>query len=513
MYNHRLFGWPKRIWRWFTTKRRPKLQLDLADPLADPLADRLADRLADTLLMDIDFAKIIDAFWLTARSTFKPVAIQYYGHGAFMGAAPALLADPQWRRILAFLMPDVFTALEQRIQQGADASQLIPMLENNPVVAAYGTKRSATLSSQLDSPNHLAGMEWDVFVDSALIAQWEAAEDESSKTKVMNAVLDTTMIAHGSSVDLIQESMGVCQYADVRRTPKTHFGGVEMDAWLDFYGRALFLSRHPDFDAAVKQMSAEPRSTRPEAAMIGTFALLWTVPTVVALHREVSKRELLSIIIDIKSLDSTPPFLSALVQHLNRLGLHVAAVGSFNRAETLGLSAHVQHVGDHTLPGPREVWFFHYAGDLQAVCEAGLVERGQSVMFNGASVIAHTTSVEGLHAYTACEDILVELEIWREYLCLEVGLYVQEGDCDAGAAAALSEIIDTWPQTFSLGFAWGGLRDEAGLPSGPKPKLGYGSQRMLGYLGKAKHWQLRRPATVTATTLSRSPKRVPDLLT
>ena len=469
-----------RFWRWVTTPMRPKLQL------------HSADRLADMLFKDIDFTEIGAALWLTERTTFKPVATQYYGHGAFMGAAPALLADAHWRRILAFLMPDVFTALEQRIQQGADASELIPMLENNPVVAAYGTVRSATLSSNQEGPNHLAGMEWDVFVDSALIAKWETAEDESSKTRVMNAVLDTTMIAHGAPVDLIQESMGVSQYADVRLTPKTHFGGVEMDAWLDFYGRALFLSRHPDFGAAVKQMSTEQRSTRPEAAMIGTFVLPWAVPTVVALHQEVSKRAHLSIIIDIKSLDSTPPFLSALVQHLNRLGLHVAAVGSFNREETLGLSAHVQHVGDHTLPGPREVWFFHYAGDLQAVCEAGLVERGQSVMFNGASVIAHTASVEGLQAYTACEEILVELEIWREYLDLEVGLYVQEGDCDAGAAAALSEIIDTWPQTFSLGFAWGGLRDEAGLPSGPQPKLGYGSQRMLGYVGKAKHWQLRR---------------------
>ncbi len=42
-----------------------------------------------------------------------PISTQYYGHGAFMGAAPALLADAKWRRILAVLMPDVFADVRQ----------------------------------------------------------------------------------------------------------------------------------------------------------------------------------------------------------------------------------------------------------------------------------------------------------------------------------------------------------------------------------------------------------------
>ena len=31
------------------------------------------------------------------RTRFSPVRTQFYGHGAFMGAAPAMLANPRWR--------------------------------------------------------------------------------------------------------------------------------------------------------------------------------------------------------------------------------------------------------------------------------------------------------------------------------------------------------------------------------------------------------------------------------
>ena len=50
-----------------------------------------------------------------------------------------------------------------------------------------------------------------------------------------------------------------------------------------------------------------------------------------------------------------------------------------------------------------------------------------------------------------------------------------------------SEVLD-------LGFAWGGLQNEALVASVTtelRDARGFGSQRMLEYIGKARHWQLK----------------------
>ena len=92
-----------------------------------------------------------------------------YAHGAFMGAAPALLANSRWRRILAFLMPDVFLDVRAAVEKGTEARALIPMFENNPVVAAFGVWRHGKGLGEGDA------MEWDVFLSSALVDGWHAA--------------------------------------------------------------------------------------------------------------------------------------------------------------------------------------------------------------------------------------------------------------------------------------------------------------------------------------------------
>lgn len=427
-----------------------------------------------------------------SRARFPPVSTQFYGHGAFMGAAPALLADPTWRRILGFLMPDVFDDLRAQIAKEDDPAKLMTMMENNPVLAAYGTLKAAGMRGEDESPHHLAGLEWDVFVDTALVKAAARARTPEALDAVMERVVDTALIAHAGMVDTVQEAMGFSQYKDVRATPKSAFGGVEMDAWLDLFGRALSLARAPDLDAAVAEMTREPRSPSTEACMLHTFARPWPVPRVVQQYREVTGADYLSIIIDIKSLDSTPAFLTHLVRHLNRFGVHVAAIGSFRMEELEGVSAHPQHLDGLVMPGPREVLFFHYAGDLQRACKAGRMRQGQSVMFNGGSLLKISTRTPGGtdHVYEVLERVIAELDRWRRDLDLQIGVYVQEGDCEAGAARALSDMVDRHADTFALGFAWGGLRDEAGLPPSVMPRAGYGGQLLLGVVGEAQLWKL-----------------------
>lgn len=428
-------------------------------------------------------------------SSFRltPIKTQFYGHGAFMGAAPALVADAKWRRILAFLMPDVFEQVRGAIAKGADGQRIMPMLENNPVLAAFGVFRGAgSTSAESESPHHLSGIEWDVFVDSDLLVAWEAARrDPAALSRVMDKVLDTSLIAHATAADTVQEAIGICQYRDVRKTPKTGLGGVEIDSWIDLFGRALSLANAPDLDAAVREMAKDPRSDSHEECMRHTFAPPWPVRRAVDVHEKVTGKKSISVIVEIKSLRSTAEFLTDLVKALNAHGVHVAAVASFHREEVLGVSATAQSIDGTAYPPPREIQFFHFAGDLQAACDAGRITRGQSVLFNGASLLDAIQTDGGRPVYSTRLRVIAELDEYRKKHELSIGFYVQEGDCDHAAATLLSDLVSARPDTFELGFAWGGLRDEAHLPASPVTRLGYGSQRMLEYVGKAKQWEHR----------------------
>lgn len=473
--------WGRLLGRFRQRRRRLRAEARLIGAEVRQLGAALWDQVDD-----LPFAP--ESFKLT------PVRVQFYGHGAFMGAAPALLADARWRRILAFLMPDVFEQLRAALDAGAGPARLIPMLENNPVMAAYGIFHGAQRrrEDEDESPNHLSGLEWDVFVDGELLEAWERARgDERARRAVMERVLDTTVIAHASSTDTVQEAMGLCQYKDVRKTAKTDLGGVELDSWLDLFGRALFLARSDDLAAAIATMADDPRVESDEECMRHTFASPWPVRRAVDEHRAVTGKPCISVIVEIKSLRSTPEFLRDLVRALNEHGVHVAAVASFLLEEVDGAGALVQSIDGVEHPGPRELQFFHFAGDLQAACDKGSIKPGQCVLFNGASLLDVVTTDKG-PVYSTKLGVIAELDEYRREHGLAIGFYVQEGDCDHAAAALLSDLVDARPETFELGFAWGGLRDEASLPRAAEPRIGYGSQRMLGLVGQARQWRERR---------------------
>ena len=430
-----------------------------------------------------------DLPFVSELAPMAPVRNQLYGHGSFMGAAPALLDDPRWRRILAFLMPDVFRDVQRELQNGAQNGRIIPMFENNPVMAAYGTWRNVRGRRRRGvepGPNDLSGHEWDVFVDSALVESWERADPDHAPA-LLAIIVDSMLIAHATSTDTAQEHLGICQYADVRRTRKSSMGGVLMPAWLDLFARSLALIEARDLEAAIGEMSAEDRRVGVEACEEMTFVEPWPVSEAVAHSERLTGRPHLSVVLEIKSLRSTPALLVAIMEELNRRGIHVSAVGSFLRHEIAGLSEHPQTVGDDRLPGPREILFFHTAGDLQAACNAGTVPAGQHALFNGAALL----EMDHDGGYRANDAMLDELERFRQRHDLHLGFYVQESNCDAPAAAVLSELTEHRADTFELGFAWGGLHDEAALLLDQTDDCrGFGTQALLIKLGKARRWTL-----------------------
>ncbi len=423
----------------------------------------------------------------------RRVRRQYYGHGAFMGAAPALMADTNWRRILAFLMPDVYSQVTAAIRAGANAPKLIPMFENNPVMCAYGVHEGHRFRKEEPEENDehdLAGHEWDVFVNSALVEDWENASDEQ-RLPIIAKIVDSMLIAHASTTDTVQEAIGICQYEDVRKTPKTALGGVEPQAWLDLFSRALRLAAAPDLSAAIRQMSTEPRVETEEECRKYTFASPASIPAAVETFRRLTGREQFSIMLEIKSLRSTSSLLGALVQELNRRHIHVVGVGSFLLDEIRGVSEITQVLEERLLPGPREVLFLHFAGDLQHGCLEGTIPSGQSVMFNGASLLDASDPELGPVQYALKDDVIADLAKYRDRFELAIGLYVQEGDCDAAAAGLLSELVHRESGLFSLGFAWGALPHQASFDGAGADHRGYGGQKLLEYVGKAKQWEVR----------------------
>ncbi len=444
--------------------------------------------------------QVVDDFTTTWPSeAIPPVVNQIYGHGAFMGAAPAMLEDPRWRRILAFLMPDVKVQSAAAVAAGARTAAIIPMFENNPVMCAFGVAQA--VAARRDSGfgrMDLEGMEWDVFLDGTWIDRYAAATTDAETGEAVRRLVDTMLVAHASTTDTVQEALGVDQYADVRTTPKTGMGGVEATHWMDLFGRALALAQAPDLEAAFREMALESRINADEECLRHCFAEPRPWSEAVARYRAVTGRAHFSVVLEVKSRRSTPLLLSDVVAEINRRGVHVAAVGAFSLDEIRGVREVAQRLDEAWLPGPREILFFHYAGDVQRAADLGRLPSGQSVMFNGASLIDAEMPPPGARAfnirasYRVKREVVDELAEYKLRHDLHIGVYVQEGDCDGAAAGLLATLVGEREDVFDLGFAWGGLRElVVDLGGAFADHRGYGSQRMLEFVGQAHQWETR----------------------
>lgn len=481
------------------TRRRVRRRAESAWNGAESFTVRQVDRLGRRrAALEQGARRVLDQLWEAVddlpfapdRDPIPRVPRRLYAHGAFMGAGPLLLEDPRWRAILAFLMPDVFRDVRDAVRAGVRVVGLIPMFENNPVVAAFGVWRCG-LRGELDA------MEWDVYLDGHRVEAWEEATDPQVREALVDEIVSTMVIAHASTTDTVQEHIGLCQWEDVRRTAKSRLGGVEPDAWMDLFGRALHLADAPDLRAAIDAMRAEPRDESDLECRRHTFRAPWPAERVVERFRAVTGRPRFGVVVEIKSLRSTPELLGAIVGALNRRRVEVVAVGSFLPAEIRGVSQRAQIVDGESLPGPREVLFLHFAADLQQQCDRGQVDRGAAVMFNGACLLRLLPGAPGRYAIDV--DVVRGLEAYRVAHDLRIGLYVQEYDCDAAAAALLADLVREHAETFSLGFAWGGLADEVAMLRGRGDHRGFGSQRALQRISRG--WAHRAPAGGAAAML------------
>jgi hypothetical protein len=214
-----------------------------------------------------------------------------YVHGSFFGAAPFMLTNPIWIKILRLLMPDVYVEIAKRASY-APAPKLIHWAENNPVVAAYGTAHEVEFSGNVPT------LEWDVFLDPYLVNRvevvlsekdsfvkrqkdarkksLEAKEGEKSSIEETSPLdskreddsaalasadvrlmlsyydkeirrrtgilVDQMLIAHGNVAQLVMEQTGYFKkynFSRVKRTRKTLGGGVFARQWVAVYAEAM----------------------------------------------------------------------------------------------------------------------------------------------------------------------------------------------------------------------------------------------------------------------------------
>jgi Domain of unknown function (DUF4157) len=423
---------------------------------------------------------------------------QFYGHGAFMGAAPQLMADVKWNRILQVLMPDVHVNATKTLSKGPQSDELILLFENNPVMAAYGMYKTRQMDIRRDDDrsdriSKMKAIEWDVFLPTSIVEAYKKAKDDAEKKRLSYEMVSEMLIAHGTPWQTVKENSGFPQYENVKKTPKSEQGGVRPGAWMDLFGRALQLATDSDWEKKAKEYedpALHPRINSPDdQAAHQTFKNQLGFKEVISLYKRLFGKEMFSVLLDIKSRDATPMILQALVGDLNLRGVHVYGVGSFNHGEIAGLATMTQKVDGKSVAGPKEVKFFHFAGDLQNACLDNKIAKDDTVMFNAGSLISYDSFAGGKKtkaSYKIKTDVVNQLRIYKHHYGFHLGVYVQENDIDDRAATLITDLTNRDTDIFDLGFAWGGLSGETAHdiePSLTHATVGTYNQSWLG-----EHW-------------------------
>lgn len=198
-------------------------------------------------------------------SSVTPVDRIPYVHGSYASAAPLMVYNRKWMRILRRLMPanhaDAMEILREaeeaharRSNNDQQMARLMKWAENNPVVAAYGVMNSNTgtdssrrekrsmgrgsrrkksrdrygKTSSSDDRNGAPVLEWDIWLDPTLVKKVEAAMDVAEHfqndenadyqdqiaanievDRQVGRLINRMMLAHGSASHLVSEALGV----------------------------------------------------------------------------------------------------------------------------------------------------------------------------------------------------------------------------------------------------------------------------------------------------------------
>ena len=361
-----------------------------------------------------------------------------------MGAGGAFMKDPEWSRIFATLMP----AEHGRVSKIADPEQLMLALENNPVLAAYGSARhlkevaGAKTGAKPDAAHKALPLEWDVWLppDPARLTDLGAV-------KIAHGNLGTT-IGQGIAGD---DPVGYAR-DDVKKAAS---GGQ----WMEIFGKAIAMHRGGAGKDGVG--SADPAKRSQQLKQLASST---TGASAVAIAKEFLGPNG-GLILDVKSTYSTAAHVATFVTFLRSQGINVFGVGTF-RPEQL----------DALDPATRKVKFFHGINDLER--KSGELKKGDDVMFNAGSLLRESRAyvVAGKKSYEIDQGAYQRVVAVQKAHALNVGLYVQESAVSPDAVQRITELVNRNPGVFTRGFAYGNISGEAEEKS---EGTGLGAQKLL----------------------------------
>jgi hypothetical protein len=386
--------------------------------------------------------------WADTAALDKP----YYSHGGGMGYAGDMLKNRRWSFIAKYLTREPVAHVWETPEDGEPISTggIIKAFENNPVVSAFGCFTSCKVKSQAKH-NGQCDKKWEV----DLFVHPDATPE--------NPRVDDILVAHGLPLHLGQEAIGRSSYTQVADTPLSKFGGLKLSEWKNVYTRALTLA-----STSLKEFSNVPTE--------------FTWKQFIEAYRGLgTSNEYPTVVLDVKTGMKTlgrhnDALLAAIIRGLNKRGMHVEAVGSFKWDQVKNLKTlvptqevHVEGLNKKSYDTPVEpVLFFHGIEEskklggvlgkqvLDAYEQDGAASD-QTVMFNGGFLLVTNHGIKsGDGRYSVWDKAVERLERVRKRRNLRVGIYVQEYGIDAEAVDVLVKLVNSKPDLFEIGFAWGG---------------------------------------------------------
>ena len=392
------------------------------------VVDAAWDTVEDALDGISDFGATMGDLLGTAKGPGQTTAptlgnAQLYAHGGYMGASSAFLADEEWAGIYMALMPDDARNLVLEVPETAShEGEAMSLLENNPVLAAYGQLASQDAQREGGGEVRDIPLEWDVWLDP------QEPND-----------LDSVYITHGDKGD--SGSMGFFEGVD--EMPKdVSSTGMTVTTWLRLYGAALFLHEQRDLIQPWDMQSIEDEPLLHQAVE-GLAGVMGDG----------------GVVLDIKSPWSTADQVASFVATLDGMGISVKGVGSFRSGQLADLDQGMA------------IRFFHGLDNLEA--HRSTLAPGDQCLINLASLLAETED----DGYVIDDGAVARLADLIGDSAIQVGGYTQESDLSADAHSAMVDLITGEnAHLFPLGFAYGNIDGQASTsPTGS----GYGAQRSL----------------------------------
>jgi hypothetical protein len=388
----------------------------------------------------------------TETGRVSEVANQTYAHGGFMGAGGAFMHDPVWSGIFKALMPAEY----EKVSKIAEPEKQMLALENNPVLAAYGSARHmkeiATKADLKPDADHKAlPLEWDVWLppDPKQLT-------DLSAVKIAHGNLGTT-VGQGIAGD---DPVGYAR-DDVKNAPSS-------GDWMRIFGTAMSMYRGVASgkpgggEAEAKQRDAQLKKLRE-----GT-----TGDDAIKIAKEFIGPNG-GLILDVKSTYSKPEHVATFVKYLKAQGINVFGVGTFKPEQLAALDKDT-----------RKVKFFHGINDLERASAGmhmgGKLEKGDDVMFNAGSLLSEGREylVAGDKTYQVDQGAFQRLVAIQRSLSLNIGLYVQESAVSPDAVQKVTELVNKHPAVFTRGFAYGNISGEAEKMS---EGTGMGAQKWMNW--------------------------------